>query len=451
MNLPVVGVRRACTFGALALSCLAIPSAQVTSPSTYLSRAEAAQVFAALDEPLPAAGEWPRWIAAADAATRARVAQGDETSIVNLLLFGTSFTAQPRITSRQLTREQIGTAVEGRLRDFERALASPGIDERLQFARRLLDDGAPVRVRVLSMIDRSITEGETHARLMEQAHALGDASLEFAERSRLYRDRGLASDTSVRVNFAVEEALRGLTPQLAPGSDPNKRRIQRVAVIGPGLDVADKQEGYDFYPPQTIQPFALVDSLIRLGLADADTLRLTTFDVSARVNDHIVEIGRRARAGAPYVLYLPLDATVAWRPEFLDYFRQFGDRVGAQIPVTIPPSVGFLRLRAVAVRPPIAGRVSARDLNITAQQLTLSDAERFDLIVGTNVFVYYDRLQQGLAMVSAARMLRPGGLLLSNNALVEVPATGMRSIGYSKTLYSDREEDGDLIIWYQKK
>ena len=55
-------------------------------------------------------------------------------------------------------------------------------------------------------------EGETHARLMEQAHALGDPSLEFAERSRLYRERGLASDTSVRVNFAIEEALRGLTP-----------------------------------------------------------------------------------------------------------------------------------------------------------------------------------------------------------------------------------------------
>jgi chemotaxis methyl-accepting protein methylase len=83
--------------------------------------------------------------------------------------------------------------------------------------------------------------------------------------------------------------------------------------------------------------------------------------------------------------------------------------------------------------------------------LPLGDGERFDLIVGTNVFVYYDRLQQGLAMASAAAMLRPGGILLSNNALVEVPSSGMRSNGYSKTLYSNREEDGDLIIWYQKE
>ena len=54
-------------------------------------------------------------------------------------------------------------------------------------------------------------------------------------------------------------------------------------------------------------------------------------------------------------------------------------------------------------------------------------------------------------MASVARMLRPGGLLLSNNALVEAPSTGMQSIGYSKTLYSNRDEDGDLIISYQKR
>jgi hypothetical protein len=161
-------------------------------------------------------------------------------------------------------------------------------------------------------------------------------------------------------------------------------------------------------------------------------------------------MGRRARGGTPYIMTLVLDGEVAWTPQLLGYFGAFGDTIGRQVPVSIPPGIGSPRLRAISVRPPVVGRISARDLNITAQTLTLSDSERFDLIVGTNVFLYYDRLQQGLAMVSAANMLRPGGLLLSNNALVEVPATGMRSIGYSKTLYSGREEDGDLIVWYQK-
>jgi hypothetical protein len=400
-------------------------------------------VFAALQEPPPAAAEWGRWITAADAATRARVAHGDETSIVSLLLFGTSFTTQPRVTSRQVDAKQIGAAVEERIRDFERALALPGSNERLQFARRVLADGPSVKARLLSMIDRSMKEEEMHARLIEAAHALGDPSLEFAERSRLYRDRGLALDTSVRINFAIDEALQRIKAAgLAAG-------VRRVAIIGPGLDVVDKQEGHDFYPPQTIQPFAVIDSLIRAGLADADTLSVTTLDVSARVNDHLAGMARRARTGVPYVMHLPLDGTVAWSPQLLHYFGRFGEAIGTPVTVTLPPATGSLRLRGVAVRPAIVDRIAARDMNITAQMLTLSDTERFDLILGTNIFIYYDRLQQALAMASVGLMLRPGGLLLSNNALVEVPSSGMRSIGYSKTLYSDREEDGDLIIWYQ--
>jgi len=86
---------------------------------------------------------------------------------------------------------------------------------------------------------------------------------------------------------------------------------------------------------------------------------------------------------------------------------------------------------------------------LVAQHLELSPVERFDLVIGTNVFVYYDRPEQALAMANLATMVKPGGILLSNNALLELPSTGWRSIGYSKTLYSDRDEDGDTVVWYQ--
>jgi hypothetical protein len=387
--------------------------------------------------------EWPGAIAAADAATRTRVARGDELSIVNLLMFGTSFTSEPRLASGQLDEEQLKSALGRRLDDFQRALERPDADSRLQFARRLLQ-GGPVRPRLLSMIERARQDSALHARLIAEAEALADPGLQFAERSRLYRDRGLASDTSVKINFAVESALAGLAPALGP------RSVRRVAVIGPGLDVIDKQEGFDFYAPQTIQPFALMDSLVRLGLADAGRLQVTTLDVSARVNEHIAGLGGFARRGDVYVVHVLLGGRVSWTPELLDYFAKFGAAVGDPIPVSIPPGIGPVRLRAIGVRPAFSGRVAARDVNITAQALPLASAERFDLVVGTNVFLYYDRLQQGLAMAAVAAMLRPGGVLLSNNALVEVPDTGMASIGYSKTMYSDRDEDGDLIVWYQK-
>jgi hypothetical protein len=440
----VLGVNRALSGIGLFLSCLASLSGQARSSTVYLSYIQGSPVLEALEEPVLTPSEWPAWIAASDAATRARVTHGDETSIVNLLFFGTSFTQQPRVAAGQLNQEQVREAVRERLRDFERALGRPGRNERLEFARRTLAGGGPVRERLLSMIDDAVRENLTHAELTEQAHALNDASLEFAERSRLYRARGLSSDTSVRINFALEEALSRIK---AAG---HMAQVRRVGIIGPGLDFVDKQEGYDFYPPQTIQPFAVADSLARAGLADADALQVATFDVSTRVNQHISAVVQRGRDGSPYLLHLPLDGAVAWTPGMLRYFSRVGGAIGSSVSVAIPPAVGPIRLRAIAVRPSIVSRIEAHDLNITAQTLTLSDAERFDLIVGTNVFVYYDRVQQGLAMVSAAAMLRPGGMLLSNNALVEAPSAGMRSIGYSTTVYSNREQDGDLVIWYQK-
>lgn len=439
-------VRTAVAGGALCLWGLSVLFAQAEAPpsAAYLSHDRARPVFEALEERLPSAEAWPQWIAEADRDTRARVAEGDDTSLVNLLLFGTSFTNEPRITARQLDERQINATLTARLTDFERALTRPGADERLLFARQTLGDGAAVGVRLRAMLDRAIREGETHARLIQSAQALGDPSLEFAERSRLYRTRGLSSDSSLRTNFAIEEALSQIH---AGGASP---RLRRVGIIGPGLDFTDKQEGYDFYPPQTIQPFAVMDSLLRLGLADRGALSVTTLDLSARVTDHVDRAVRRARQGAPYVIQLPLPADVSWTPELLGYWQRFGDAIaGGAEAVRAPRAVGPLKMRAVGVRAPWVERITARDVNITAQHLVLTQADRFDLLIGTNVFVYYDRLQQGLAMINVAHMLRPGGFLLSNNALLELPSSGLRSTGYSRTRYSDREEDGDLIIWYQ--
>jgi hypothetical protein len=440
------GVIGAAIAGLLSLTFHAQSDAQRPA-ATYLSFVEAKPVFDALGERLPDRAEWPSWIASRDRETRARVAEGDETSIVNWLLFGTSFTSQPRLTARLLDINAIDALVDARISDLERALAKPDSSERILLARQVLGAGAAVRPRLLSMLDRVMNEADTHAHLIEQSKALGDASLEFAERSRMYRARGLSTDTSLKVNFAIERALRDLTPVIRRGAEP---RIRRVAVVGPGLDFADKQEGYDFYAPQTIQPFALQESLIRLGLAAPGNLEVTNFDVSPRVNAHVENAAGRARDGATYTIHLPLDGNVSWTPEFLDYWRRFGESIAAPIPVTVAPGVGDLLLRAVGVRPPFAARMKMIDLNIAAQQLALAGAARFDLIVGTNVFVYYDRLQQGLATIGVSNMLQPGGFLLSNNALVEIPVVGLRSIGYSKVLYSQRDEDGDLVIWYQK-
>src|SRR5918994_2191289 len=83
-----------------------------------------------------------------------------------------------------------------------------------------------------------------------------------------------------------------------------------------------------------------------------------------------------------------------------------------------PRSAGDVKVRAVRVRPDVVLSITPLDLNIVFERLEpLADDERFDLVVATNVFVYYDTFQQALAVTNVGRMLRPGGSLLSNQAV----------------------------------
>ena len=75
---------------------------------------------------------------------------------------------------------------------------------------------------------------------------------------------------------------------------------------------------------------------------------------------------------------------------------------------------------------------------------------RFDLIVATNIFIYYDVFEQSLCLRNVETMLRRGGFLLTNNALLELPSSGVHSVDYLTVVYSDRPDDGDHIVWYQR-
>jgi hypothetical protein len=243
----------------------------------------------------------------------------------------------------------------------------------------------------------------------------------------------------------LDEALKAMRARGLVGT------IRRIAVLGPGLDFADKQEGYDFYPLQTLQPFAVLDSLLRLQLASRGEVRVTTFDVNARVVRHLEHVRDAAKAGKEYVLHLPLDASEPWSREFLEYWRAFGGQIGTEAKtLRVPFNAGPLNQRAVAVRPEYAAPIVPLDLDIVAQRLPLPPSERFDLIVGTNVFLYYNEFQQSLAMANIEAMLAPGGVLLSNHALVELPSSALRSAGASKVTYSARPNNGDVVVWYRK-
>ena len=193
--------------------------------------------------------------------------------------------------------------------------------------------------------------------------------------------------------------------------------------------------------------------MTRLGLARPDDVLLTTFDLSPRVNEHLDAARRRARAGGGYVVQLPRNRNVRWDRGLVAYWEHFGNTIGEETTAAAVPSiVGNLRLRAVRIRPAAVLSIVPQDVNVVLQRLDpLPGAERFDAIIATNVLVYYDLFEQSLALVNLARMLRPGGFFLSNNALPQLPTIPLKSSGFTTTVYTDRPGDSDRVMWYQRQ
>jgi SAM-dependent methyltransferase len=226
-----------------------------------------------------------------------------------------------------------------------------------------------------------------------------------------------------------------------------------VAVIGPGLDFSDKQSGYDYYPQQTLQPFAVYDSVERLGLVKSGGVSITVFDISSRVLEHIERARDRAQKGRGYAIQLPRESPGAsgesWKAEAVEYWRIFGDHAGKPVaPIRPPEGLRGLVTRAVEIRPAVVLSAEPVNLNIVLERISLPAAERFDLIVATNVFVYYDRLEQALALQNVSTLLKPGGILLSNDELREIPGVPMRRVGATDVWYTDRL--GTSVIWYER-
>jgi hypothetical protein len=443
-----------------------LPRASAETPR-FTTVEEARPILTAMREVLPEglaglpderlAATWPAWVRERDRAVRQRLVRGEEDGVVNLLYFGTSFTTAPRLTAeglRALGQKDAEATLARRLADLASALVKPGGDERLALARSLARkaspagrfDAAAVEHWLLQNVARVRREQAAFADALARIRALPDASEQLARRSTLFSDRGIALDTSLRPAFALDEALRDALERglLAAGS------VRRVAVVGPGLDFVDKAEGQDFYSPQSMQSLALADSLVRLGLSRAGSLAITAFDISPRVLDHLARGRKAAAAGEGYVLQLPRPRE-GWAAPFEAYWRRFGDAVAEPAEAAKPPlSAGPLEVRAVRVRPEFAASVRPVDLNVVYQRLELPPAERFDLVVATNILVYYDTFEQCLALANVARMTAVGGLLLSNNVVLELPDSPLRSVGYKTIVFSDRPDDGEHVIYYRR-
>jgi hypothetical protein len=414
--------------------------------------------------------KWIAWTRRQDSSIRARLQQGDLDSMVNLLLYGTSFTKQLRISmeGEGISKASKAGVLRARVDDLVAGLRSPGENERLIFLQRLVrsqgimpeaaDGPRQTGVFILQNLQRVVQERKVLAQRAAEAERAAEAKVDtkpddpssLLDRVSFFRDRGLSLDTGIIPDFSIEQTLRDLKVRgvLREG------QVSRVAVIGPGLDFIDKNEesAYDYYPQQTLQPFALYDSLVRLKLAKANAVSMSIFDISDRVIDHIQRARERARKGIGYVIQLPRDVARPWPPELIGYWSSLGDQVGTAIAPIAPPRIfQGLETRAVQIGPDVVLACQPLDLNIVLERLNLPAVDQFDLIVGTNVFVYYDAFEQALALENAGAMLKSGGLLLTNDRLPAVPGGSMRLAGVTVVPYdSPGVSARQAIGWYQK-
>jgi hypothetical protein len=376
----------------------------------------------------PDGAAWSVWVKAQDTSIRQRLELGEEDTLTNLLRFGVTYTEEYQIDREYLARYGKSTLVnsfaENRANDLVRALASSNANEGMQEMRAfLIQRGysfktAQDRERVKQHLLENLAHMRDEFAQFREKLKTADPS----EEAQLYSQRGISLDTNLWSDYALDRSLGELVKAglLKPGS------VRRVAIVGPGLDFANKEFGNDFYPPQSIQPFAVLDSLIRLGLTDPNAFQLYTFDISPSVNIHLARAQKNAAAGKPYVVQLPWNSAVPFNEEYFaafdTYWQKLGNQIGAPVkPVPVPLKLAQdIHIRAVSIRPEIARQIIPIDMNIVFQRLTATDPDqRFDLIIGTNIFIYYGAFEQSLARANLAAMLKPGGFVLTNDMLAD--------------------------------
>jgi hypothetical protein len=386
----------------------------------------------AAGEKLPEFGntsDWDIWLATRDLEIRSQAERGVEDSISALILFGTSFTALPRIANGNAAASAAGNltpAANARIDAFIKAL-----DER--------DDE-----RFLTVLDflrrRRVTEEELHAFLGGIVRRL---ALARTGEGRLHE---YTTSSLLLVDFAMEETLRTLKSK-----DNAPAHTHRIAVIGEGLDFAESPDNYDFHQPQAVTPFAILEAALRLNLAQPGEAQVVVFELSQFALAHLRTATAKARAGTPYVLQLPRRSSDGWNAAAISYWSHFGGLIGTTAQaVAVPSELHGVEIRAVAIKPQMTARVSAEDMDVVTQTADNPAGPGFDLVVALHALASFDNIEQTLALESIAEMMNAGGLFLVDAPLSAVVPADLQPLGVQHVAFTDRGEGHDIAAYRRK-
>jgi len=357
----------------------------------------------------------------------ARVREGDFDHLVFYILQSTHFTSlppiEPALSAKSLVDalpeaerasfldgaaldpSRVPGAVRSRIAALVKALDAPAADARLRYFGELTRTTFPDRTQRPTEIGREYLRAMRFVYLKE---FVAQRSARPADAvADLYRSRGLSTDTAVEAGFLVSVGL-GVLKSLAPD-----HQIRRVLIVGPGLDLAPRTALVEVGPPESYQPWAVIDALVANGLARPGDLQVVGADINPRVVSHL----RRSHDVPPtldLVTEIRESGTVSLSTEYKDYFAALGGAItssGGPPPASATVD-GHLRKR-IRVSTAAAVSLSAVPLDIVTGRLR---DQSFDLAIATNILPYFDDGELMLAMSNLAAMLAPGGAFLHNES-----------------------------------
>ena len=223
--------------------------------------------------------------------TERRVAEGEREHLIFFALQSQRFTGRPGSAGRQrapfveslaqadrkLLLENPAylppggwpSAERARVADALSALRRNNTDARLAYFKELL----PQTNGPLSLVALYADYVRVVRFLYQKEFASSGVAADIAQ---LYQTRPHSSDTQIEADSACTRSRHVAALQA-------DQRINRVLVVGPGLDLAPRTDLVDVVAPQTYQPFAVADALLALSAGSEAGLHIHSVDINPRV------------------------------------------------------------------------------------------------------------------------------------------------------------------------
>ncbi len=326
--------------------------------------------------------------------------------------------------------ERVPQPVNARIADFLTALTKPGNDERLNYFSELLGKTANPTVTPAQHLQAEYARAMRFLYRKEFASRAVKQEELAAFVASLYQDRGHSTDTQIEANFAVYTALAALRAERAEGKAQSRDAgINKVLIVGPGLDFAPRTDLIDLFGPQSYQPFAVADALLGLKLADAARLQIHCVDINDRVIAHLQNLRRRKEVRLSLLSGIKDSAAHPLTEDYKAYFRELGKSISVsstESALEVPRQFAAHLKKSVRVRSEIVTAISADRLNIITERY--QDSPKYDLVIVTNVFPYFSAPELLFALANIAAMMADGGYLI-HNELQTVPSQFTAPVG----------------------